>query len=57
MELAENAFNYRTKGHAGFEQLASLIDRCDCYSLEFSSLDAALAQITDLCGPDFCGAA
>lgn len=57
MELAGNAFNYRTKGHSGFQQLASLIDRCECYSLAFSSLDEALARITDLCGPDICDAA
>jgi HprK-related kinase A len=50
MELAENAFNYRIKGHAGFQQLASLIDSCECYSLPFSSLDDALSQIDGLRG-------
>ena len=55
MDLAENAFNYRTKSHAGFQQLASLIDRCNCYSLTFSSLDEALARIAGPFGPEVCG--
>lgn len=57
MELAENAFNYRHKGHAGFQQLAELIDRCACYTLPFSSLDQALDQLTELCRGDREGAA
>jgi len=49
MELAENAFSYRAKGQVGFHQLADLIDSCDCYSLPFASLGAALDELAGLC--------
>jgi HprK-related kinase A len=56
MELADNAFNYRFKGHSGFKQLASLIENCECYSLPFSSLDSALMLLEDLCRQNARGA-
>ena len=48
MELADNAFNYRFKGHSGFQQLAALIENSECYSLPFSSLDNALVLLEEL---------
>jgi HprK-related kinase A len=43
MHLVENAFNYDIFGAEGFELLASVIDRSDCYSFEYSSLHEAVA--------------
>jgi HprK-related kinase A len=43
MHLVENAFNYDIFGAEGFELLASVIDRSDCYSFEYSSLPEAVA--------------
>lgn len=57
MELAENAFNYRFRGHSAFEQLGALIDRCACFQLPFSGLEEALAQLDHLCRDSARGAA
>ena len=42
LHLVENAFNYDVFGVAGFELLASVVDRSDCYSFEYSRLDEAI---------------
>jgi hypothetical protein len=43
MQLVTNAFNYNVHGRDGFEALAQLVDRCDCYGFSYSRLeDAAL---------------
>ncbi|MBS0445810.1 MAG: HprK-related kinase A [Proteobacteria bacterium] len=42
MRLVDNAFNYQVHGRRGFDVLAALIERCDCYTFTYSALaDAA----------------
>ena len=42
MSLVENTFNYSVHGREGFETLAALVQRCDCYAFTYSKLvDAA----------------
>lgn len=43
VQLASNSFNQHVHGRRGFEALAALIDRCDCYDLSYGDLDQALA--------------
>lgn len=43
--LAQNSFNYRLLGGAGFAALVALIDRCDCFTAEYSDLEAMLAAL------------
>lgn len=38
MRMADNSFNYSTWAERGFETIAALIDRCDCYRFKYSSL-------------------
>jgi len=42
MHLAENAFNYDIFGREGFEMLADLVDRSDCFTFEYSNLTEAI---------------
>lgn len=42
LQLAENTFNYNVLGARGFELLASLVDRCECYDFGYSRLDEAV---------------
>jgi HprK-related kinase A len=42
MRLIENAFNYHVHGAQGFEVLADLIERCDCYEFSYSRLEDAV---------------
>lgn len=42
MQLAENAFNYDIFGREGFDMLADLVDRSDCFSFEYSNLPEAI---------------
>jgi len=42
MALYNNAYNYHLFGRAGFELLASLVDRCDCYDFVYSELEDAV---------------
>jgi len=46
--LAETAVNYETHGEQGFLAMIRLIDASDCYELEYSSLDHAVAAMEDL---------
>ena len=48
MAAAESSFNYDVLGVTGFETVADLVDRCDCYTLTYHDLDEALARIADL---------
>jgi len=41
MRLAENAFNAAEHGKTGFEAMANLIDRCECYEFVYSDLEHA----------------
>jgi HprK-related kinase A len=51
VELAKNSFNYGLHGKAGFSALASMLDRCDCFSFEYSQLDDAVATFDALVAP------
>lgn len=46
--LADSSFNYNLVGRAGFERLADLVDRSDCFKLTYSNLDEALARLDAL---------
>ncbi|MBB3194765.1 HprK-related kinase A [Roseateles terrae] len=48
MTLAEQSFNYDLHGQAGFQALGRLVDRCGCYSFEYSHLDEAMAHFDSL---------
>lgn len=48
MRTAENAFNYSVLCARGFEALADLVDRSDCYDFCYSSLGDALATFERL---------
>jgi HprK-related kinase A len=43
--LADSSFNYNLVGCAGFERLAEVVDRSDCFKLTYSDLDEALARL------------
>ena len=42
-KLAVNSFNYEVLGAAGFEAVARLIARCDCYRLRYGEIREAIA--------------
>ena len=42
MALYDNAYNYYLFGRAGFDRLAGLVDRCDCYDFVYSELADAV---------------
>lgn len=48
MQLIENAFNYDVFGAEGFSLLGSVLDRCRCFSFEYSSLSEAAAVFSRL---------
>lgn len=48
MTLAEQSFNYDLHGQAGFQALATLVDRCDCYSFDYGQLEDALRHFDAL---------
>ena len=48
MALEANAFNYNVHGRAGFEVLAGLVARADCWQFTYSEMQAALAVFDDL---------
>lgn len=48
MEIANNAFNYSVLGVDGFEVLKKVVDRADCFSFKYSSLDEAIAVFDQL---------
>lgn len=48
LRVAQDAFNFSVLGNAGFETLAALVDACDCYTLTYSSMDEAIACLSDL---------
>ncbi|MDP2263600.1 MAG: HprK-related kinase A [Hydrogenophaga sp.] len=43
VELASNSFNHHVHGRAGFEALAHLVDRSQCFELRYGHLAEALA--------------
>lgn len=50
--IAQNCFNYRMLGAMAFRVLADVIDRCDCFSLDFGELDAAIQALEALAQGD-----
>lgn len=50
VELAKNAFNLPVLGRPGFAALADMVDQCDCYTLEYGSLDEAIGGFAALAG-------
>ena len=48
MKLADNTFNYSMLGLRGFQTLSSLIDRCACYTFNYSNLDEAVTRFNHL---------
>lgn len=48
MQLVDNAFNYHVHGSRGFEVLAALIDRCECYRFTYSRLEEAVPMFNAL---------
>jgi HprK-related kinase A len=51
MRVASNAFNYALLGAAGFNALAGLVERSDCYDFEYSRLDDAIDLFDTLAPP------
>ena len=51
VELARNSFNYALHGKTGFNVLARMLEKCDCYSFEYSHLDDAIAAFDNLATP------
>ena len=48
MHLADNAFNYSYHGRSGFELLADVVDRSECYEFVYGDLEEAAAVFNDL---------
>jgi len=48
MTLAKNAFNFNILGREGFDTMAHLIDRVECFDFSYPSLASALAGIDGL---------
>ena len=48
LTLAEQAFNYDIHGQRGFETVADLVDRCDCFDFSYGHLDDAVRAFDDL---------
>jgi HprK-related kinase A len=46
--LAVNSFNYSKLGPQGFDAVGELIESCECYSLQYSSLDEAVETLDEL---------
>jgi HprK-related kinase A len=51
VELASNSFNHHVHGRAGFDALAQLVDRCQCFDLRYGHLPEALAWFDALEAP------
>ena len=48
MQIADNSFNYSMLGLRGFETIAKLVDRCECYEFKYSNLNEAIAIFNTL---------
>lgn len=49
VRLAHNSFNYEFLRVDGFDALTDLVSRCDCFSLDFPSLEEALPVLDWVC--------
>ncbi|MBI1336173.1 MAG: HprK-related kinase A [Phycisphaera sp.] len=56
IRLAQNAFNYSILRKVGFDTLATLMDRCDCYEFVYSNLDDAVETFNNLKPTEAAGA-
>jgi hypothetical protein len=45
LRLTDQSFNYNYLGAKGYECVAELVRRCDCYTLEYSDLDDVLTRL------------
>jgi HprK-related kinase A len=45
MRLAHQSFNYNYLGVAGYDAVAGLVGRTDCYTLEYSDLDDVIGRL------------
>jgi hypothetical protein len=52
MGLIENAFNYNVHGRTGFELLAAIVDRADCYTFTYNKLEDAVTFMDRLAAHD-----
>jgi HprK-related kinase A len=48
MKVIRNSFNYNVLGYLGFESLAGMISKTDCYEFEYHSLDDAFDVFDEL---------
>ena len=48
MRLADNSFNYSLLGARGFETMAGLVGRCNCYEFRYGDLQAAVERFDTL---------
>lgn len=48
MRVAENAFNFSSLGSAGFDTLANVIDKSQCFEFTYSALDDAVDTFSSL---------
>jgi len=48
MNLGSNAFNFELQGEEGYDTVAAMIERSDCYSFNYSNLDEAVTVLTEL---------
>lgn len=48
IRIAEQSFNYSLLGREGFELTGRLLDQCDCFDLDYSDLDEAVAALDSL---------
>jgi hypothetical protein len=48
MALHDNACNQHLLGRTGFEALATIVDRCECYDFVYSEFDDAVAAFAEL---------
>ncbi|MGB8435409.1 MAG: HprK-related kinase A [Burkholderiales bacterium] len=46
--LAVNSFNYAKLGPLGFDAVGDLVESCECYSIQYSSVDEAVQTIDEL---------
>ena len=48
LRLIENAFNYHVHQRAGFELLADVVERSDCFEFSYGELDEAIAAFNQM---------
>lgn len=48
LRVAGDAFNFSILGQQGFDTLADLVERCDCYTLTYSDMQQAIDHLTNI---------